>query len=428
MSYTKDNSKLIVLRTETGKYWNAPTLAAQVRNVLRTRTGESNPHWRTQVKRQQNATTPMTGVFDTFQCTRAFAQTVWKNYGTVDPTNPIKSYAYGDLGQFDCFPDWLPTITTLTADNRALIRYLKEVREARSSFQGPVFMGELREAFRMIRHPAMGLRSLADNWIRKVHRAKYPRGPKGPVDYEWKKNLGSLWLEQAFGWQPLISDINGAFKTFRGLRDSKPQIPVSGFGIEEMAVPSKCYSSLTNPGQHIFYNETRRSKERAFVKYTGMVNIRTEGAPVDALEAFGFTIDSWAPTAWELLPWSFLIDYFTNIGDVISAGTVSRSGIAWTRKTVVTYQIVDKVAIGNTAKAKSAIDAFGAQYYISAEAAPTTGNYTRRVVTRSPNGFLGIPTLSFEIPGLPTQWANMTALFTSAYAIHRQNYRRGHSL
>jgi hypothetical protein len=423
MSYTKDNSKLVIWRQEAGKYWNNPTLASQQRTLARTRTGESNPNWKTQVKNQQNATTGMTGVFETFQATRAFAETVYYNYGTTDPTNPIKSYVKGDIGQFDCLVDWLPIITTSTADNRALIAYLNHVRSARSSFSGPVFLGELRESLKMIRHPFVNLRNLADTWINKVAKAKRPRGPKGPVNPEWKKNLSGLWLEQAFGWQPLISDINSAFKTFRGLRDSKPQKPVSGFGIEEINVPAKSYTMLTNPGTFVYYDVDKRSKERAFVKYTGMVNCRTQGSPVDALEPFGFTIDSWAPTAWELLPWSFLIDYFTNAGDVISAGTVSRVGIAWTRKTTVTYQIVDVNAVCNTAKAKSSLDLFGTQYYISAEGSPTKGNWTRRVVTRLPEGFLGIPTLSLEIPGLPTQWANMTALFASANAVHPQRRR-----
>ena len=173
-------------------------------------------------------------------------------------------------------------------------------------------------------------------------------------------------------------------------------------------------------GDWLEYTTDKISKERAFVKYTGMVNCKTYGSPVDALEPFGFTIDSWAPTAWELLPWSFLIDYFTNIGDVISAGTVSRSSLAWSRRTQVTYQIVDMVARGNEAKCK----AWLGSYFLSAEMPDVRGRYVRRRVLREPTTSLGIPTLSFEIPGLPTQWANMTALFASANAVHPQRHRR----
>jgi hypothetical protein len=333
--------------------------------------------------------------------------------------------ANGDVGQYGNTIDWVPQISTSVADNRALIAYLKHVRSTVSTFGGPVFLGELREAFSMIRHPAMGLRNLANSWINRVSKAKRPRGPKGPVNHEWKKNLSSMWLEQAFGWQPLISDINDAFKTFRGLRDSKPQKPVSGFGIEEIEVPSRSYVdsvfSVYNFGNWMYYLVNRTSKERAFVKYSGMVNCQTYGSPVDALEPFGFTIDSWAPTAWELLPWSFLIDYFTNIGDVISAGTVSRSNLAWSRKTVVTYQMSDMVAKGQAAAIRDWFNSnVGPDYLTTCEIPDTHSNVMRRATQRLVHTPLGIPTLSFEIPGLPTQWANMTALFASANAVHPQ--------
>jgi hypothetical protein len=241
------------------------------------------------------------------------------------------------------------------------------------------------------------------------------------VEREWQKNLSSLWLEQAFGWQPFISDINSAFKTFRGLRDSKPQRPVSGFGVEEINVPSKSYVNTGHPvfGGWIEYLVNRTAKERAFVKYSGMVNCSTYGSPVDALEPFGFTIDSWAPTLWELLPWSFLIDYFTNIGDVISAGTVSRSRLAWSRRTQVTYQLIEMLARGRPEYVKQNLGT----YFISTEQPDVRGKYVRRMTNRQPTTSLGIPTLSFEIPGLPTQWANMTALFASATAIHPQRHR-----
>jgi hypothetical protein len=374
------------------------------------------------VKNQQNATTDMSGIYDTFKGNRVQASVTFKNYG-VSGTDPIRLTANGDVGQYGNSIDWVPQISTSVADNRALIAYLKHVRSTVSTFGGPVFLGELREAFSMIRHPAMGLRNLANSWIGRVSKAKRPRGPKGPVNREWKKNLSSMWLEQAFGWQPLISDINDAFKTFRGLRDSKPQKPVSGFGIEEIEVPFRSYVdsvySVYNFGNWMYYLVNRTSKERAFVKYSGMVNCQTYGSPVDALEPFGFTIDSWAPTAWELLPWSFLIDYFTNIGDVISAGTVSRSRLAWSRRTQVTYQLIEMLARGRPEYVKQNLGT----YFISTEQPDVRGKYVRRMTNRQPTTSLGIPTLSFEIPGLPTQWANMTALFASATAIHPQRHR-----
>jgi hypothetical protein len=124
------------------------------------------------------------------------------------------------------------------------------------------------------------------------------------------------------------------------------------------------------------------------------------------------------PTAWELLPWSFLIDYFSNIGDVLETAVVSRSNIAWTNVSEIVEQ---KIQVYSTVAGKG----FQIGDDVEVDGKPSTAIRVLRTVNRFQPGSLGIPAIQLELPGRPAQFANMTALFAQASnTIHPQNLRR----
>jgi hypothetical protein len=43
----------------------------------------------------------------------------------------------------------------------------------------------------------------------------------------------------------------------------------------------------------------------------------------------GFSWTEFVPTAYELLPFSFVLDYFSNVGSVLSAGYASKGYTSW---------------------------------------------------------------------------------------------------
>lgn len=419
VSYTKVKDVTLLCYTRDTDGWRPNVrYSTSVKNLLRRRTGDSNPNWRTQVKRQQNATTDMSGTYDTYKGIRGRFRVDYRNYFvTGDPTwNQVE----GDLTCQQLAIDWNPSISVAVARNRALISYFNNARNMQQTFTGPLFLGELRESLKMIRNPAQGLKNLANQWIGKAGRArrKFKPGKKG--NDQFKRELSSLWLEQAFGWQPLVSDINSAFKTFRRLRDTRTQAPISGYGVEKIDVPTRTFTEVPYDWFLIRYRANRRSFEQAVVKFRGAVALRTIGSKTDALEPFGFTFDSFLPTIWELLPWSFLIDYFSNIGDVISAGTFSRASLVWTCESQIVFQVTEMQGWPDLDYIKQVLGS----NYISASGTNVSARAERRSIQRNANSLLGVPTLSFEIPGRSAQWANMTALFASANSIHPQRVRR----
>jgi hypothetical protein len=57
------------------------------------------------------------------------------------------------------------------------------------------------------------------------------------------------------------------------------------------------------------------------------------GSPRGNLETFGLLPKNFLPTAWELIPYSFLVDYFTNISTIIDAWSFINGNLAWAYKT-----------------------------------------------------------------------------------------------
>jgi hypothetical protein len=412
MSFTKDRSFSISVRhdsyrADTDQYFNGGVIL----RCLRTRVGDSNPHYREQIRDQQNATTNMTGIHDSIELTRGSARIYHKSISSSTDSSIYQSWAKGDLILAQ-LADWSLGLTEGEANNRALIAFLKHVRQKQVEFSAPTFLGELKETIKMIRSPAKGLRDLASSWLGKqpkhVFRDRHTKN--GAKRYHaWKQNLSSTWLEQAFGWQPLISDINSAFRTYTGLRDRKEQVPVSGFGIDKRPFPARTFSNQQQAlAANITYLWNSVATEECFIKYHGMVTRQVDGSLVNKLEPFGFTLDEWIPTAWELLPWSFLIDYFSNIGDVITCGVANRASLAWVNRSRSYIQRQSRVGWYSDSLTRNK---FAPGKYIRGSGTNVTMLSQRRTVRRDRGYAVGSPTLSFELPGLPAQWANMTALF-----------------
>lgn len=124
-------------------------------------------------------------------------------------------------------------------------------------------------------------------------------------DYPKKTNisLSNLWLEWHFGWSPLISDCQAAAKV---LTDPIPNVKISGSS-ERFERSSVKETMAGNPG---WFRKTDivtrfRHRQGAYVAITNP-NVALAGQ-LGLLNPVAL--------AWEIVPFSFVADWFVNVGD-----------------------------------------------------------------------------------------------------------------
>jgi hypothetical protein len=126
-------------------------------------------------------------------------------------------------------------------------------------------------------------------------------------------------------------------------------------------------------------------------------------------------MENFVPTAYQLAPWSFLFDYFVNLGDVIEAWCLDQSSMVSVSKTVrrqsefvlsdQLYQLPSNNTLGGWTSGLVIGNAVSRR------------NLTRTTLTRTVSTSLPMPSLQFSIPGIDSaKWINMAALVAQAKA------------
>nr|UJQ85462.1 MAG: hypothetical protein 1 [Leviviridae sp.] len=290
------------------------------------------------------------------------------------------------------------------AQDEAAMRVRKKIIAEQKTFSGPTFLGELHKAAQMIRKPADALAKRLNQYVSDRAR-KHPRPKSWKQRNNWSKTAADSYLEGIMGWAPLISDIAGiAEATLK--RYEYPEI-FRVFGASEVQSSlSKVKSSSTSSSTDYYYTHDQIDTVR--VKYTAGIS-RTASRSNNGLERVveygAFDWREILPTAWELLPWSFLADYFGNIGDVIAAASMSMSDVKWVcrgtkRETEIKTIGLKHVAVSTDYPIYSSEPGF-ARYFLS--------SYERTSAS------IPIPGFRFEMPGNSRQLSSVAALMASKF-------------
>jgi hypothetical protein len=143
--------------------------------------------------------------------------------------------------------------------------------------------------------------------------------------------FSNYWLENVYGWAPLFNDMNdGATAILDILEDPIAlRTHVSGFSRQDYTKTLSGTSYLGGVLGSAF--ETRYSGQylRALTYKFGCTvaaSYRNQSALGNAAKALGLSWHNVVPSMWELIPYSFVVDYFTNTGDVLSALSAPTSG------------------------------------------------------------------------------------------------------
>ena len=429
MSITRDTSLSFPARQTANLSrsdgYNEPTLPAPTRVVtsVRTRTGTRLPNWKKVIEAGGNATTSMDAVFDTAEAIDmkakvvSFQSTFGGNFWTYENTGSLPLWSQ-DFTRNSIEP----VADTAFADNLARAKFYKKLREIQVQFSGPTFLGELRETVHMLRRPASALYDKAGGYLSALKKAKRT-DPK-----HWLKTASGLWLEHSFGWLPLINDVNDAAKAYRRLTTTRRKKIISAGGAafyDRSRELDGTFGGNINRRWYngcFFYTDTYL-KENVTVRYKGAVVASAEATQWDNWALFGFTPSEFLPTAWELLPWSFLVDYFTNIGDIVSSSVTCYSNVAYANRSVIRktnyygFLNLDGAQTGTLQPNSVLVSASSNQGYF---------RFTRKRVLRDAGGGVPLPTLQLSFDLSSGQLLNVAALLGQARALHPQTTPAGY--
>lgn len=117
------------------------------------------------------------------------------------------------------------------------------------------------------------------------------------------------WLQMQYGWKPLLSDVKGAVEAL----DTSKQSDLKLFRCQGRgsAIESDI---ITSSGVNGFDLKCVRTTEY-FVKYTSFHRITASATQMST----SLGLQNPAVLAWELLPYSFVVDWFLPIGEYLSS-------------------------------------------------------------------------------------------------------------
>lgn len=210
----------------------------------------------------------------------------------------------------------------------------------------PLLIGEtlkdLDSTVGMLRRPFGGARDL----IRKMD--KYRLRHLGKTVASGYRAASNAWLEYRYGWKPLILDCQTTIDLCTKVADKD-----SGKLLVARASQSRSFDRTITvdraAGNVNVAGPARLTK--SYVASAGVL-YRADKAYVEALDAkLGYRPSDLAVTFWESIPYSFVVDWFVNVGDWVQA-IVPVPGINivgnWITTVDKTREIVGPLSVNTT--------------------------------------------------------------------------------
>lgn len=304
------------LYTPIGKQWN----------------GSDDPLYRQKIERGLSAT----NAYSVTSNKRLFARAA-RLYMLSAQAIGFKEIEHRTFGQGGNTVTWDQLVITNNT-NAAMAKLYMKLNREQVTYGGFELLAEFRDTIRMIKRPAESLAAYLNERASKLIALKTEsknrsdailrsKGSKSTIRRRLNKEQSDLrrmvsasWLELQFGVKPLLGTLadmadtsleifprEGAVKILTASsteRVRKVTRTQTGFGN---------VSYVTNIIEDYEYKVELKARVRYAGQYDGM-------SPLELLKAKGgFTLTQLVPLAWELAPLSVFVDYFVNVGDILTA-------------------------------------------------------------------------------------------------------------
>lgn len=367
-----------------------------------------NPRWKDMIKWGQNATTHEAYYGPSPTSRNFFSAGYQMSY--VNLTTGNTAYKFTEVfGSFFPIPPFneplVPLSSVVTSvDNRCIRKFLDRASAIQSSIEGGQDFGELKETLESILHPLNSLKKGMVSYLTTL-RKRRRRGIQPKV---LKKILADTYLEFRFGWQPLADDVAHLIADASRTRFDSYKIKASASDIFQ-ADSGIAYFSPGYLPDHIGAPYLTTHKYSVHMK--GAVRSLARNGVIGLDQAFQLTPKDWLPTAWDLLPYSWIADYFTNVGDQLQGLAFVDASLVWGSRSVLQES---KTVIKDWLYSPPKLGISEPPYKILTDTSWIYGgNYSVRATYLERNPFTGsdlVPTFELKVPTSRYPFFNMGAI------------------
>lgn len=381
--------------------------------------------WKSIIARGDNATTPLQA--EDVRCIRSPGNA----FISVTRVYP-DSYGYystldhaidGDIAYALNVPGHSLGDSVAKADSKAKTTFVSRVNDKIQSYKGMTYLGEAGESIRMLRNNTETFAKKTNRYLihvqedlegLKTRRSRLPKRYQrlGDLINAGQRIVTQRYLEYTYGIKPLMADTQAAAETLSKIHNYEDYgdfVMVSAVG----RAPGLSYASSSGyqfppliKGTFNFETKTTTSVVYRGVVSTGLVGL------MDVNKFLGFDYTDFLPTLWEILPWSFVIDYVTNISDIVDAASLARSRLRWVSKTVV--HETERSTSAWTLDTTYPLTAFPTIYkrLNASSFTPPKLKWLKRSISRDTYTGSLIPDFTWQVPK-PKQMINCLALLAS---------------
>ncbi len=371
------------------------------------RDGSYDVKWKSKIKGGENATTPLIAYITRCNYVPGSCSYTFSGYkGCTDTDMGLNAYipsliAYG--GGVNGFrqPDAI-----LISEAQAIARRqaFQRIHNLQGNFQGQVFLGELRETVNFLKSPFLASVKLLEksrklaNGFAKIQK----NGLAAHKLSDFGKAAGDSWLEFHFGILPLISDIKSIIELIQD-KQSPAKLSYRTYGKSNKANVGPTVIGSEN---HYFNTVMTYTDTAECIIHFGIFSERIHRAELASDRLFDVLskLSDVPSTAWELTPWSFLIDYFVNVGSIIDATTTGTQKVSYSSESNIYTQDFNFATLS--------INRAGAAYITDNSISHNRSMSFKHRSAARVGGSLAIPPLVVTLPGSSTRYANIAALLT----------------
>jgi hypothetical protein len=387
----------------------SPTLLGQRTSSA---SGTTNPEWRQIIRNGGNATTAFQGVeYPPSHISKFNAG--YDNTSLEVSTGRTQSTHITTSGYWNVLPpepDDPPGAVTTKVTNRAIRKFLDEAKNVQSSVEAGQDLAEIKQTIESILHPMKTLKESMVSYLSALRKRKGAfKGPK----HSLRKVVADTYLEYHFGWAPLVSDVKSIIE---GLTKGRlPQMTVVGSASDTYL---GSWSSQFTGLDYVPFSVAQDTllTYKYSVRFKGAVRTHCAmNGQVGILQDLQLTPKDWLPTLWDSLPWSWVVDYFVNVGEIYQGLTFMNSDLVWgckTTRNVVRLKANDFRMVGFSPPRD---DGLFKDIVHNGYAGGGAVEYESRRVSRS--SFVGsdlIPRLEFRVPVSKYPFFNIAAILSQA--------------